>query len=96
MIWSVKPSLAYFAPPFVNQPVGFRLTYEGEGETLGLPSPGLPLMREETSGLIQDFPFLLQNPRTPEGFQKGFLKVSLKGSLKCFRRVLEGVSRGPF
>ena len=36
--------------------------------------------------LSQDFHFLLQDPRTPEGFQKG----SLKGSLNCFRRVLEG------
>ena len=30
--------------------------------------------------------------RVPEEFLKGFLKESLKG----FRRVLEGVSRGPF
>ena len=36
----------------------------------------------------QDFHFLPQNPRTPEGVQKGFVKGSLKG----FRRVLEGVS----
>ena len=34
----------------------------------------------------QDFHFLPQNPRTPEGFQKGFLKGSLKG----FRRVSGG------
>ena len=49
--------------------------------------------------LGQDFHFLLRNPRTPEGFQKGSLKGSLKGSegfqkgslegsLKGFRRVL--------
>ena len=40
--------------------------------------------------------FLLQNPRTPEGFQKGyegFTKGSVKGSLKGFGRVFEGVSR---
>ena len=40
----------------------------------------------------QDFHFLLQNPRTPEGFPKGLRRGSLKG----FRRVFEGSSADPF
>ena len=52
--------------------------------------------------LTSDFHFLLQNPRPPEGFQKGFLEGSLKGfrrvsegCQKGFRRVLEGSSADP-
>ena len=44
--------------------------------------------------LGQDFHFLLQNPRTPEGFQKGSLKGFLKESLKGFRRVFKGFQKG--
>ena len=45
--------------------------------------------------LTQDLHFLLQDPPTPEGFQKASLKGSLKRSLKGCRMVLYGVSRGP-
>ena len=36
----------------------------------------------------QDFHFLLQNPQTPEGFQKGFPEGVSEGLSKGFRRVL--------
>ena len=48
--------------------------------------------RRETVHFAQDFPFLLQKPPDPRRVSEG---VS-EGSLKGFRRVLEGVSRGPF
>ena len=73
-------------PPVFTLPHRRAPSLGGRGSRLSFPATEPPDPRRVSEGF---------NPRTPEGFQKGFRRVS-EGFSKGFRRVLEGVSRGPF
>ena len=55
---------------------------EDDAKMVGLVKCNRHKTTQQTRVYPQDFHFLLQDPRTAEGFQKGSLKGCLKGSLK--------------